>query len=104
MVKTPHTLYVCAHRANVPTADIFTSGENLEEVVSQFLTNYATDAHGTMQELVNMVIRSSGCNIEITKNDIADVDNVDNKLNDIQDEFLTVCRPRSLIEVMLMSC
>lgn len=43
-----------------------------------------------MVELVNFILRSAGCTIEVDENDILDVDNVASKLSDIQDEFQAV--------------
>lgn len=40
-----------------------------------------------MRDLVNLVIRCTGCSIEVEPQDIEDPDNVVSKLTDIQDEF-----------------
>lgn len=40
-----------------------------------------------MRDLVNLVIRCTGCKIEVEAQDIEDPDNVVSKLTDVQDEF-----------------
>ena len=38
-----------------------------------------------------MVIKSAGCDIQVTEDDINDVDNVEGKLGELQEEFQAVC-------------
>ena len=40
-----------------------------------------------MRDLVNFVLRSTGCALKITEHDIIDVDNAPSKLQDLQDEY-----------------
>lgn len=70
-------------------ADIFTSGQPVEDVVSQFLANYAEDNPASLTELINTVFKCAGCKLEVTEDDINDTENVEGKLADIQDEFQT---------------
>jgi cohesin complex subunit SA-1/2 len=59
-------------------------------VTSQFLTNYAQDSPAALAELVNMVIRSAGCSIQVTEDDVNDTENVEGKLADLQEAFQAV--------------
>jgi cohesin complex subunit SA-1/2 len=82
-------------------ADIFTSGEPLVDVVSQFLTNYAEDNPASLAELINTVFMCAGCKLEVTEDDISDTENVEGKLADLQDEFQAVSVPCTEIESYL---
>src|SRR5947207_9361094 len=43
-----------------------------------------------MKDLVNFVLKASGCNLEIDEHDIQDQDNVTGKLSDLQEEYQAV--------------
>lgn len=47
-----------------------------------------------VKELVNLVLLSAGCTIEVNSHDIEDPDHCANKLADIQEEFQSVSFPR----------
>jgi cohesin complex subunit SA-1/2 len=89
MVSAP-TTHIQGKYTNNPIADIFTSGENMEEVTSQFLTNYAENNPAALVELVNMVTKCAGCSIKVTEDDVNDTENVEGKLGDLQEEFQAV--------------
>lgn len=72
------------------TADIFSSGNNLEDVASQFLTQYADNNPAALAEMVNMIILSAGCTLQVTQDDVNDTENVENKISDLQDEYQAV--------------
>jgi cohesin complex subunit SA-1/2 len=44
-----------------------------------------------MAELINFILKCAGCTIRITEDDINDVDNVEGRLGDVQEEFQAVC-------------
>jgi cohesin complex subunit SA-1/2 len=44
-------------------------------------------------DLVNFVLRSAGCELEVSDEDIEDPDNCANRLGDLQEEFQAVCWP-----------
>lgn len=71
-------------------ADIFTSGKTSEEVAVEWLDKYDADNTASMMDLVNCVLKSTGCDIKITEDDINDPDNVPNRLGDIQEEYKDV--------------
>ncbi|KAI9052181.1 hypothetical protein LZ554_003541 [Drepanopeziza brunnea f. sp. 'monogermtubi'] len=66
--------------------DVFTSGDATENVVTRWLASYDADNLAALADLVNMVLRSAGCAVEISSDDIGDDDNVAGKLEDIQVE------------------
>lgn len=85
------------HLTDFLIADIFTSGENLEDVVSQFLANYAQDSPAALTELINTVIKCAGCNIQVTEDDVNDTENVEGRLGDLQEEYQAVGSPSILL-------
>lgn len=69
---------------DVPVADIFGSGDSSDSVAEQWLTRYRADDCAAVAELVNCVLQCSGCDIQVTEDDIRDPDNCQNRLADIQ--------------------
>ena len=45
-----------------------------------------------MTELVNFVLKSAGCSLRVTEDDINDPENVEGKLGDLQEEYQAVSR------------
>ncbi|KAG9243186.1 nuclear cohesin-like protein complex subunit [Calycina marina] len=68
-------------------AEIYNSGHHVNDIVAQFLGDYSQGGPAAITELVNMVIKSAGCDIRVTEDDVNDVDNVESKLGELQDEF-----------------
>lgn len=71
-------------------ADVFTTGDDAEDVVTRWLASYEADNFSALADLVNLVLRSAGCSIEVTSDDVADDDNAASKLEDIQLEHQLV--------------
>ncbi|KAL5329449.1 hypothetical protein ACEPPN_002961 [Leptodophora sp. 'Broadleaf-Isolate-01'] len=67
-------------------ADVFQSGDSSEDVVTRWLSTYNEDNFSALADLVNLVLRSAGCSIGVTSDDVNDEDNVMNRLIDIQEE------------------
>lgn len=59
-------------------------------MASQWLTRYADNNATALAELVGLVVKSAGCSIPISEDDINDTDNVEGKLGDLQDEYQAV--------------
>lgn len=64
----------------------------------EWLNKYDADNTASMMDLVNCVLKCTGCDIKITEDDINDPDNVPNRLGDIQEEYKDV---RDLICLLL---
>jgi cohesin complex subunit SA-1/2 len=77
---------------NSATAEIFTSGEPMKTVTENWLNRYNADNQSSMKDLVNCILKSTGCELEVTEDDINDPDNITNKVNDLQEEFKGVRR------------
>lgn len=70
---------------------MFKSGKSSEEVAINWLKAFEEDNAIALKDLVNLILRSAGCEQEVTIDDINDPDNAPNKLNDMQDEERHVC-------------
>lgn len=62
----------------------------MEDVASQWLTKYSDNSATALAELVSLVVKSAGCSVPITEDDINDMDNVEGKLGDLQEEYQAV--------------
>ncbi|KAF8856215.1 STAG-domain-containing protein [Acephala macrosclerotiorum] len=68
-------------------ADVYTSGLSSKDVAGQWVSRLQDDGPAAMVELVNFLLRSAGCTIEVTRDDIDDVDNVAGRVGDLQEEY-----------------
>lgn len=59
-------------------------------MASQFLAKHTDSNAAALTELVNLVIKSAGCSLQVTEDDINDPDNVEGKIQDLQDEYQAV--------------
>jgi len=72
-------------------AEIFTSGKHADDVAGEFLRQYSENSPAALTDLVNMVLKAAGCDIQVTEDDINDADNVEGRLGEVQEEFQAVC-------------
>ena len=72
----------------------------MEDVASQWLTRHSQDAPAAVAELVNFILKSCGCSIEVTEDQINDPDNVTGSMKDVQDQFQEV----SLLQLICNLC
>ncbi|EFE44963.1 hypothetical protein TRV_00214 [Trichophyton verrucosum HKI 0517] len=68
-------------------AEVFGRGHTTEAVAAEWLTKYEEHNINAMRDLINFVLRCSGTDIKVESTDIEDVDNVSNRLTDIQEEY-----------------
>lgn len=71
-------------------AEVFASGSPLEEVAQQWLERYTTNRPDALADIVNLILKCTGCNAKITEDDINDADNVNGRVTDLQDEYAEV--------------
>ncbi|RAH67635.1 cohesin subunit IRR1 [Aspergillus aculeatinus CBS 121060] len=64
-------------------AEIFGKGRNVETVAAEWLTAYQEDQSAAVTELVNMMLRCSGTDLDVDTHDIEDVDNVPTRVGDL---------------------
>ncbi|KAI9758639.1 MAG: hypothetical protein M4579_002950 [Chaenotheca gracillima] len=67
--------------------NVFFSGDSHEDVVSGWLSNYENTPIPAMRDMINFILRLTGCTLEVSTDDIEDHDNVTGKLSDLQDEY-----------------
>lgn len=79
-----------ASSANRATADVFASGDRLEDVAARWVTRFNEHEARAVAELVNLVLRAAGCDIRIDEDDIADPDNAPSRVAELQEEFQSV--------------
>jgi cohesin complex subunit SA-1/2 len=81
--KTQTVLTACA-------ADVFASGDRLDDVASSWVARFNQHEARSVAEIVNLVLRASGCSQRIDEDDIADPDNAPSRVAEIQEEFQMV--------------
>ncbi|KAL4817346.1 hypothetical protein BDW67DRAFT_34467 [Aspergillus spinulosporus] len=68
-------------------AEVFGKGRDAETVAAEWLTQYQEAQTTAMRDLVNLVLRASGTEIQITTEDIEDVDHISRRVTDVQEEY-----------------
>lgn len=56
-------------------------------MAAEWVSRYNEHNSNAMADLVNLVLRCTGCTLQVDSNDIEDVDNVTGKLTDLQEEY-----------------
>ncbi|KAH8672544.1 STAG domain-containing protein [Tricladium varicosporioides] len=67
--------------------EVFSNGESLEDVASMWLNRYQENQPGAVTELVNFILKCAGCDLQVTEDDIEDMDNVEGRVGDVQEEY-----------------
>jgi len=94
MVNTRNYYIFCRSGLITLIAAIFTSDESSDTVATAWLAQYEADNTASMTDLVNCILKSAGCEMKVTEDDVNDPDNIPSKLNDMQDEYKGVsCHP-----------
>ena len=65
----------------------------MEHVASQWLARSNEDGSAAVTELVNFILKSAGCDVEVTEDQINDPDSATGNLEDIQAQFQAVNWP-----------
>jgi cohesin complex subunit SA-1/2 len=71
----------------VIAAEVFGRGISGEDAAAAWFQRYEQHNVNGMCEMANFVLQCTGCKAKVTVHDIEDVDNIPNKLSDIQDEY-----------------
>lgn len=69
-------------------AEVFGKGRNTESVAAEWLTRYQEAQTTAMRDLVNFVFRCSGTDLEVTTGDIEDVDHINKRVQDMQEQYV----------------
>lgn len=70
--------------------EVFARNHALEDVVTEWIRHFHDGESEAVADLINFVLKCSGCDLKVTKHDIEDVDGVTAKLADLQEEFQAV--------------
>ena len=76
--------------ANTTIDEVFAGDDSLKHVAENWLNSYAEDAPLALTDFVNFLLRSAGCDIQVTVDHINDPDNAAGRLADIQTEYQAV--------------
>ena len=73
--------------ANDVIAEIFSEGHTLEAVAADWISRWEQNNAEAMRDMINFVIKCTGCNSQVDVHDIEDQDNAPSKLGDIQEDY-----------------
>ncbi|KIH86953.1 cohesin complex subunit SA-1/2 [Sporothrix brasiliensis 5110] len=65
-------------------ADIFSSGDDSDDVAGRWYERYQTNNQAAVADLVNCILSAAGCDYHVTEDDINDPDNCSNRLTELQ--------------------
>ncbi|CAK7271217.1 cohesin complex subunit [Sporothrix epigloea] len=65
-------------------ADIFSSGDNSDDVAGRWYERYQANNQAAVADLVNCILSAAGCDYHVTDDDINDPDNCSNRLSELQ--------------------
>ncbi|CAK7230477.1 cohesin complex subunit [Sporothrix bragantina] len=65
-------------------ADIFSSGDDSDDVAGRWYERYQTNNQAAVADLVNCILSAAGCDHHVTEDDINDPDNCSNRLTELQ--------------------
>ncbi|KAK0947093.1 cohesin complex subunit [Friedmanniomyces endolithicus] len=68
-------------------AEVFGGSEAQDDVVGNWLKRFDADETVALAEIVNFILRCTGCEGEVSQHDIEDPDGMTNKLDDLRDEY-----------------
>ncbi|KAL3478630.1 hypothetical protein BJX99DRAFT_102407 [Aspergillus californicus] len=68
-------------------AEVFGKGRNAETVAADWLSRYQQEQTVAMRDLVNLVFRSAGTDLEVTTDDIEDPDHIRDRVKDFQNQY-----------------
>lgn len=68
-------------------AEVFSQGHTPDAVAADWMTRYEQHQANAVCDLINFVLKCTGCNLQVDLHDIEDPDNASSKLTDIQDEY-----------------
>ena len=73
--------------AHNSTAEVFSEGHTLDAVAADWIARWERNNREAMCDMINLVIKCTGCNTQVDVHDIEDQDNVPSRLGDIQEEY-----------------
>ncbi|KAL8735923.1 MAG: hypothetical protein Q9166_000485 [cf. Caloplaca sp. 2 TL-2023] len=83
----PQTKFAIADEGTGLFSEIFAQGHTVDAVAAEWITRYDEHNSNAMCELVNFVLKCTGCGLQVDVHDIEDPDNAPSKLEDLQEEY-----------------
>ncbi|KKK20540.1 hypothetical protein P175DRAFT_0497988 [Aspergillus ochraceoroseus IBT 24754] len=68
-------------------AEVFGKGRNPETVAADWLTKYHQEPVIAMRDMINLVLRCSGADVEVTDQDIEDPDHIAPRVRDLENQY-----------------
>ncbi|SLM38343.1 Stromalin conservative domain [Lasallia pustulata] len=68
-------------------AEVFAQEDSMDDVAAGWVTRYQVHQTNAMCDLINFILKCTGCNLQVDVHDIEDPDNVASKLTDLQEEY-----------------
>jgi cohesin complex subunit SA-1/2 len=68
-------------------AEIFGSGNELDDVAAHWFQRYQDDDAKALTELINCVLLAAGCEQQLTEDDIRDPENSANRLTELEEAY-----------------
>ena len=69
------------------SAEVFSQGHTPDAVAADWMTRYEQHQAAAMCDLINFVLKCTGCDLQVDLHDIEDPDNAASRLTDLQDEY-----------------
>ena len=69
------------------SAEVFLQVSSTDDIAANWIESYKVHNANAMCELINFVLKCTGCDLQVDVHDIEDPDNAPNKLTDLQDEY-----------------
>lgn len=79
--------------------EVFARNHALEDVVTEWIRHFNDGESDAVADLINFVLKCSGCDLKVTKHDVEDVDAVTGKLAELQEEFQAVSDTAQIIQL-----
>ncbi|KAE8380127.1 hypothetical protein BDV26DRAFT_148492 [Aspergillus bertholletiae] len=68
-------------------AEVFGKGRNADTTAAEWLSRYQREQSQAMRDMVNFVFRCTGTDLEVTIDDIEDVDHAPTRIKDFQNQY-----------------
>ena len=87
--KAKEANLVDAEEAGGIYAQVFARDDSLEDIAAAWLESFEARETQALADVMNFVLRVTGCESEVSDHDIEDPDGCTNRLTDLQDEYQT---------------
>ncbi|KAF2205662.1 STAG-domain-containing protein [Delitschia confertaspora ATCC 74209] len=85
--KAPVRKSAVAENAEGLYAEVFGGRNSLDDIAAQWVSKFHENEANAVRDVVNFVLKSAGCDVQVDEHDIVDPDSCAERLGDIQDEY-----------------